>query len=70
MTARSGKAKAAESFKDLGLIGSMVIVGAYVSKQFFDLEIPLDVQFHAGILMMVFGGSLARWARSLMRYGK
>jgi len=70
MTPRSGKLKAAESFADLGILGSLVIVGSWLSKTFFATEIPQEVQLNAGVLLMVFGGSLARLVRHKWRYGK
>lgn len=70
MTPRSGKAKAAESFADLGLLGSAIIVFSWVSENFFNVTVPPDVQFNAGILIMVFGGAVARLVRHKWRYGK
>lgn len=70
MKPRSGSTKAAESFADLGILGSVVIVGSWVAKAFFSTEIPQEVQLNAGILLMVFGGALARLVRHRWRYGK
>jgi hypothetical protein len=67
---RTAKAKASETMTDLGLLGSVIIVGSWVAKRFYGIEIPAEIQLHAGILIMVFGGSSARVLRHKWRYGK
>ena len=67
---RTAKAKASETMTDLGLLGSAIMVGSWVAKQFFGVEIPAEIQFNAGVLLMVLGGAVARVIRHRWRYGK
>jgi len=67
---RTAKTKGVETVKDLGIIGSAIIVCSWIAKQFFSVEIPAEIQIHAGVLLMVLGGSIARVIRARLRYGK
>lgn len=70
MTPRTGKVKAAESFADLGILGSAIMVGSWILSEFAGIEVPAEIQLNAGLLLMVVGGALARLLRHKWRYGK
>ena len=70
MTPRSGKVKAVESFADLVILGSAIMVVSWVLSKFAGIEVPTEIQLNAGLLLMVVGGALARLVRHRWRYGK
>lgn len=70
MKPRTGRIKAAESFADLGILGSGIMVGSWVLSEFCGVDVPAEIQLNAGLLLMVVGGALARLVRHWWRYGR
>lgn len=70
MIPRTGGRKAFETTADLGLLGSSIIVGAWILRSFFAIEMPADVQLNLGIVLMVCGAGVSRLWRHRRLYGR
>lgn len=69
-TPRPARRKAYETMTDLGTLGSVIIVLAWVLRTFGGIEMPADVQLNLGVVLMVAGAGLSRWWRHRRLYGR